>query len=40
MQAAYPQFVDVLRQKRAYDPREVFQSSWYRHFRSLFADVL
>ena len=36
--AAYPQFPDFLRLKKRYDPTEVFQSDWYRHYRRMFAD--
>ena len=35
----YPQFPEFLRLKRSYDPQERFQSTWYRHYRSMFADV-
>ncbi len=38
--AAYPEFVDFLRLKRRYDPQERFQSDWYRHYRTMFADQL
>jgi len=38
--AAYPQFPEFLRLKRRMDPGEVFQSDWYRHYRSMFADQL
>ena len=38
--AAYPQFTDFLRLKRRLDPAEVFQSEWYRHYRSMFADQI
>jgi FAD/FMN-containing dehydrogenase len=38
--AAYPQFPEFLRLKRKYDPTEVFQSDWYRHYRQTFADTL
>ncbi|MEX2110202.1 MAG: FAD-binding oxidoreductase [Gemmatimonadaceae bacterium] len=38
--AAYPEFVDFLRLKRRYDPQERFQSDWYRHYRTMFADRL
>jgi hypothetical protein len=31
---------DFLRLKRAYDPDEAFQSDWYRHYRTMFADRL
>ena len=38
--AAYPEFTDFLRLKRRLDPAEVFQSEWYRHYRSMFADQI
>jgi len=28
---------EFLSLKRRYDPEERFQSSWYRHYRSMFA---
>jgi len=28
---------EFLALKRRYDPREVFQSNWYRHYRDMFA---
>jgi hypothetical protein len=31
----YPQFPAFLRLKKKYDPGEIFQSDWYRHYRSL-----
>jgi FAD/FMN-containing dehydrogenase len=31
----YPEFPEVLRRKRAFDPDELFQSDWYRHCKSL-----
>jgi FAD/FMN-containing dehydrogenase len=37
--AAYPGFADVLRAKRRLDPAERFQSEWYRHYRTMFADA-
>lgn len=33
----YPQFGEFLRLKHKYDPRELFQSDWYRHHRQMFA---
>ena len=36
----YPQLVDFLRAKKRYDPAERFQSEWYRHYRTMFADRL
>ncbi|HEU4748474.1 MAG TPA: hypothetical protein VFS56_08225, partial [Gemmatimonadaceae bacterium] len=35
--AAYPELVDFLRLKRRFDPKERFQSEWYRHYRAMFA---
>ena len=40
VEACYPQFVDFLRLKKKYDPRELFQSEWYRHYKVMFADKL
>jgi FAD/FMN-containing dehydrogenase len=37
VEACYPQFEELLRLKRTHDPRELFQSDWYRHYRALFA---
>lgn len=37
---AYPQFVDFLRLKQKYDPKQVFQSDWYRHYLHMFAQEL
>lgn len=37
---AYPQFVEFLRLKKKYDPGELFQSEWYRHYREMFASEL
>jgi FAD/FMN-containing dehydrogenase len=33
--AAYPQFPQFVRYKRKYDPQELFQSDWYRHYRDM-----
>ncbi|KTC73792.1 cytokinin oxidase [Legionella birminghamensis] len=33
---AYPQFIEFLKLKKKYDPEEVFQSDWYRHYRKMF----
>ncbi len=33
----YPQFPEFLRLKQMYDPGELFQSDWYRHYRQIFA---
>jgi FAD/FMN-containing dehydrogenase len=37
LDAAYPQFAQFLQLKRKYDPTDVFQSEWYRHYRDLYA---
>jgi len=37
MDAAYPQFAEFLRLKKKYDPTEMFQSEWYRHYKDLYA---
>jgi FAD/FMN-containing dehydrogenase len=38
--AAYPEFPEFLRLKRQLDPNEVFQSDWYRHYKTMFAAQL
>lgn len=40
VEACYPRFGQFLRRKRRYDPEERFQSEWYRHYRTMFADLL
>ena len=40
MQACYPQFTQFLCAKRCIDPHGVFQSDWYRHYRSRFAELV
>jgi FAD/FMN-containing dehydrogenase len=40
VEAGHPRIVQFLRLKRRYDPDERFQSDWYRHYRSMFADYL
>jgi FAD/FMN-containing dehydrogenase len=37
VEQCYPQFKEFLRLKREYDPAEVFQSNWYRHYCEMFA---
>src|SRR5205814_2107751 len=37
VQSCYPEFADFLRLKKKYDPHELFQSDWYRHYRTLFG---
>ena len=34
--ACYPQFAEFLALKRRYDPDELFNSDWYRHYATLF----
>ena len=36
---AYPQFPEFLRQKLRFDPKERFQSDWYRHYKAMFAPL-
>ena len=40
VERCYPEFADFLRQKRSHDADELFQSDWYRHYATLFADEL
>src|SRR5713101_2492201 len=40
VESCYPQFAEFLRLKRKYDPEERFQSDWYRHYRTRFADSI
>ncbi len=40
VEAAHPQMVEFLREKLRRDPEERFQSSWYRHYREMFGEVL
>ncbi|MDH3413151.1 MAG: FAD-binding oxidoreductase [Gammaproteobacteria bacterium] len=37
VETCYPQMTRFLELKRRYDPDELFQSDWYRHYQSLFA---
>lgn len=37
VERCYPQMPEFLRLKKQYDPRERFQSDWYRHYRTMFA---
>jgi FAD/FMN-containing dehydrogenase len=36
-EACYPQMADFLENKRRFDPDEIFQSDWYRHYRRQFT---
>jgi FAD/FMN-containing dehydrogenase len=38
VEACYPQLPEFLRLKQQYDPQERFQSEWYRHYKTMFAD--
>jgi FAD/FMN-containing dehydrogenase len=40
VESCYPQFAEFLRLKKKYDPEERFQSDWYRHYKTMFADSL
>jgi FAD/FMN-containing dehydrogenase len=40
VEACYPQLAEFLTLKQRYDPGELFQSDWYRHYRAMFADQL
>jgi hypothetical protein len=40
VEACYPQFAEFLRRKLRFDPEERFQSDWWRHYRTMFADEL
>lgn len=33
----YPHFQKFLELKKQYDPKEIFQSDWYRHYKKLFS---
>ncbi len=35
--ACYPQFAEFLRLKKKYDPKEIIQSDWYRHYKAMFS---
>lgn len=37
--SCYPQFPEYLEKKLKYDPNEVFQSDWYRHYKNLLAST-
>ncbi len=34
----YPQFIEFLKLKKKYDPKERFQSDWYRHYKNMFSN--
>lgn len=35
---AYPKFPLFLKMKKKYDPNELFQSDWYRHYKTMFEN--
>ena len=37
VEACYPQFSQFLQMKLKYDPNELFQSNWYRHYKEMFG---
>lgn len=37
VERCYPQMREFLMLKRKYDPNEAFQSTWYRHYRTMFT---
>ena len=37
VETCYPQFREFLQLKLKYDPPEVFQSGWYRHYKKMFS---
>ena len=37
VERCYPQMPEFLALKRRYDPGELFQSNWYRHYRGMFC---
>jgi FAD/FMN-containing dehydrogenase len=37
VERCYPQMREFLARKREYDPDEVFQSNWYRHYSAMFV---
>ncbi len=39
IESCYPKFREFLSMKRQFDPAERFQSDWYRHYRTMFADL-
>jgi FAD/FMN-containing dehydrogenase len=38
--ACWPRLPQFLRLKKRYDPDELFQSDWYRHYRTMFQDIV
>lgn len=40
VERCYPQFQEFMRLKKIYDPRERFQSDWYRHHALMFGESI
>jgi FAD/FMN-containing dehydrogenase len=40
VETSYPQFVAFLKEKKRFDPGELFQSDWYRFYKKMFANSL
>jgi hypothetical protein len=40
IESCYPEFKLLLQLKKKYDAEERFQSDWYRHYKTMFADSL
>jgi hypothetical protein len=40
VEACHPRMPELLRLKRRHDPDEIFQSTWYRHYKRMFADQI
>jgi FAD/FMN-containing dehydrogenase len=38
--ACYPNFAELLRLKRKYDPAERLQSDWYHHYKTMFREAI
>jgi FAD/FMN-containing dehydrogenase len=36
VEVCHPRFAEFLQKKRQYDPDEMFQSDWYRHYKKMF----
>jgi FAD/FMN-containing dehydrogenase len=36
LDVCYPQFIEFLKLKRKYDPDELYQSEWYRHYKKMY----
>jgi hypothetical protein len=36
MDVCFPQFQEFLKLKHKYDPAELFQSDWYKHYKNMY----